>query len=226
MTTTLPVEPHHTVDPTHPLHARRGPFNAWFFDRFDRYINLVTRVHKRSAFEGLGPGRILEIGAGTGANFDYLPGVDSLVLVEPNRAMHARLRRRAERAGIAVEILEAPAERLPLPDASVDTVIGTLVLCTVVDPASVLAEIRRILRPGGTFRFVEHVAAHAASPRRWIQELVARPWRWVFEGCDARRDTPTMLRAAGFDHIRIEHRRMRHSIFVPVNSAIWGIATA
>ncbi len=86
-----------TIDDTHPQHRRRGPFNAWFFDRFDRYINVVTRFHKQSAFDGMRPGRIVEIGAGTGANSEFLPSGSSVSLIEPNPAMHSRLRRRAER---------------------------------------------------------------------------------------------------------------------------------
>ena len=188
-------------------------------------MNFITRHLKRNAFDGIRAGTIVELGAGTGANFAYVPSGSTVIAVEPNLAMHERLRRSAERADVDVELLVAPAESIPLPDDSVDEVIATLVLCTVSDPDLVLAEVRRILRPGGTLRFVEHVAAHPASPRRWVQGLVARPWAFVFEGCDSRRDTPAAIERAGFSDVVLRRRRLRWSVFFPANSAVWGVAT-
>jgi SAM-dependent methyltransferase len=205
-------------------HGTLGRFNAWFFDTFDRYINAVSRRHKQRAFADIDPGRVLEIGAGVGANFDYLPPGTRLVAVEPNEAMHARLARRACEQHIDLELVGAPAEALPIPDASVDTVICSLVLCTVEDPAAAISEIRRVLRPGGTFRFVEHVAAHPLSPRRWIQTTIGRPWSWLFEGCQLCRDTGSVIRSAGFAEVDIQRSRFRFSVFVPVNTVISGRA--
>jgi len=203
---------------------RRGAFNAWFFDTIDVYVNLITGPVKRAAFDDIEPGRILEIGAGTGANFDYLPAGSQLFALEPNEAMHQRLHRRASEQGVALELLAAPGESIPLDDGSVDTVICSLVLCTVNDPAAVLAEIRRVLRPGGTFRFVEHIAAGPVSPRRWLQRVINRPWAWIFEGCQLCRHTDRAIEAAGFTSLDLHRRRLRLSIFVPVNRAIHGIA--
>jgi ubiquinone/menaquinone biosynthesis C-methylase UbiE len=200
-------------------------FNAWFFDVVDRYSNHVGQVHKRNAFEGLRTGTIVELGAGTGANLRYIPEGSRLIAVEPNAAMHARLQRNAAAQKVDLELLASPGEDVPLADDSVDEVIATLVLCTVADPDRVLSEIRRILRPGGTFRFVEHIAAHPASPRRWLQWLIARPWAWLFEGCDTQRDTTRAIANAGFSTMIVESKRFRHSVFFPVNSAIWGFAT-
>jgi SAM-dependent methyltransferase len=205
--------------------SRRGAFNAWFFDSFDRYINIVAGHHKRAAFEGIEPGRILEVGAGTGANFDFLPRGSQVLALEPNTAMHERLRRRAAEAAVNLELVVAPGEAIPLDDGSVDTVICSLVLCTVGDPDAVLSEIERVLRPGGTFRFVEHVAAPHRSPRRWLQRTLSRPWAWIFEGCRLCRDTGNAIAGAGFTSVHVERQRLRLSIFVPVNSAIHGIAT-
>ena len=203
----------------------RGRFNAGFFTAFDRYIAHIGRRHKQLAFGDLAPGTIVEIGPGIGANFEYLPTGSTLVAIEPNRAMHAGLVARATQRVVRLELHAAPAEHLPLPDETVDDVLCSLVLCTVDDPEAVLAEIRRVLRPGGRLRFVEHVAASPWSPRRWLQHTVRRPWRWIYEGCDVCRDTASSIEAAGFSTVEITRRRWRHSVFVPVNTAICGIAT-
>jgi SAM-dependent methyltransferase len=113
-----------------------------------------------------------------------------LVAIEPNSAMHGRLRAAAERHGVRLDLRDRVAERTGLPPGSVETVISSLVLCTVTDPAGVVAEVRRVLRPGGTFRFVEHVAARAGTPTRALQRALRRPWAWTFEGCSCERDLP------------------------------------
>jgi SAM-dependent methyltransferase len=202
----------------------RGRFNAWFFVAFDRYIAHIGRAHKEAAFGDLKPGTIVEIGPGVGANFDYVPGGSRLVVFEPNLAMHPALRQRAAARSIGLMLHADGADRMPLATNSVDDVLCSLVLCTVDDPAAVLAEIRRVLRPGGRLRFVEHVAAPFWSPRRWLQGALRGPWRWLYEGCDLCRNTGEAIQAAGFSKVHITSRRWRHSLFVPVNSAIHGIA--
>ena len=204
--------------------GRRGRFNAWFFTAFDRDIAHIARRHKQHAFGSIEPGTIVEIGAGTGANFDHMPAGSRIVAVEPNLAMHDGLLSRARERGAAIELVAEDAHDLSIADSSVDDVVCSLVLCTVADPAAALAEIRRVLRRGGRFRFVEHVAAPAWHPRRWLQHVVRRPWSWVYEGCDTCRDTASTIEAAGFSEVHLSRRRLRHSFFVPVNSAIHGIA--
>ena len=108
-----------------------------------------------------------------------------------------------------MELLHASAETIPLPDNSVDTVIASLVLCTVKDPRRVLTEVRRVLRPGGTFRFVEHVVARPASPRLWLQLIVAKPWAWLFEGCDTHRNTVEILKHTRFSKLIYETCRLQ-----------------
>jgi SAM-dependent methyltransferase len=203
--------------------ARSG-FNAWFFDRLDHYINHLSRRHKESAFAGIEAGTVVEIGAGAGANVRYLPTGTCLIAVEPNLRMHDRLRRRCRRAEIDLTIVAGGAEAIPLADGSVDEVICSLVLCTVTDADQVLAEIQRVLRPGGRFRFVEHVVAPRRGVRRAVQRAIRRPWGWVFEGCNPGRDTVGLLQAAGFQALEVEHRKFRRSLFWPVNTAVWGIA--
>lgn len=204
--------------------GRRGRFNAWFFSAFDRYIRHISRRHKQHAFGNITSGTILEIGAGVGANFDHVPAGSRLIAIEPNLAMHGRLVQRAQQRDIAIDVVADDAHHLPFPDASVDDVICSLVMCTVTDPAAALTEIRRVLRPGGRFRFVEHVAAPPWSPRRWLQHAVRRPWNWVYEGCDTCRDTASTILTAGFSEVDLTRRRLRHSFFFPVNTAIHGIA--
>lgn len=206
-------------------HGAVSRFNAWFFTAFAGYLNHISRHHKRSAFADLQPGVIVELGAGTGANLGYVPAGSELVAVEPSLRMHDRLRRRCQAAGVPVTVLATGAEALPLPDESVDEVLCSLVLCTVPDIDAALGEVRRVLRPGGRFRFVEHVAAPASSIRARTQRLIRRPWGHVFEGCDPGRHTPAALERAGFSQCTIQESRFRRSVFWPVNTAIWGIAT-
>ena len=202
----------------------RGPLNALFFDSFEGYINGLLAQRKSRLFADL-PGAIVEIGAGVGANFPYFRKGTRVVAVEPNPHMHRGLRRKALRRRLPLTILESGAEAIDLSDNTVDAVVSTLVLCTVDDPAQVLSEVRRILRPGGRFIFIEHVAAPKKSWRRLLQNVLHGPWRYLFEGCNTNRDTESILRAAGFQSVELERYVMK-SPFLPVNAQIAGVATA
>lgn len=206
-------------------HGAISRFNAWFFDTFASVLNSASRRHKRAAFGGISASSVVEIGAGTGANVEFIPPGAHLYAVEPSLAMHDRLRQACKKADIDLTILSTGAEAIPLPDASVDEVMCSLVLCTVDDPESVLAEVRRILRPGGHFRFVEHVAAARPGFRAWVQRSIRRPWGWVFEGCDPHRHTLEAVQSAGFASVASERRNFSRSPFWPVNTAAWGVAT-
>jgi SAM-dependent methyltransferase len=207
-----------------PLHSGRGRFNAAFFRAMGPYLESSLRPHKRRVFADL-PDIVVEIGSGVGANLPYLPAGATLVAVEPNRYMHDRLGAAASRRDVRLDLRERMAEQTGLPEGSADTVISSLVLCSVGDPAAVLAEMRRVLRPGGTFRFVEHVVAREGSFTRRAQLLLRRPWAWTFEGCSCERDLERAVRAAGFETVSIERYRIR-SPFVPFNTQIAGVATA
>jgi ubiquinone/menaquinone biosynthesis C-methylase UbiE len=208
--------------PAFELHKHRGPFNVAFFSAMGPIIERSMRRHKQRIFAGL-PREVVEIGAGVGANLGYLPPAGTLVAIEPNRYMHDRLRAAARHRGIQLELRESTAERTGLPDCSADAVISSLVLCTVQSPDAVLAEIRRILRPGGTFRFAEHVVAKRGTPTRALQRILRRPWAWTFEGCSCERDLESAVRAAGFTSVTVERYRM-HSPFIPFNTHIAGVA--
>jgi SAM-dependent methyltransferase len=206
-----------------PCHPVRGRANAGIFTFLDRYQHHLFGARKRELLADLPP-TVVELGSGTGASLRYLPRGTRLTAIEPNVHMHAALRRHAASRGVELEIRQESAERTSLPDASVDAVICTLVLCTVPDPAATVAEVRRILRPGGRFIFIEHVRAEP-RPLRRLQRIVARPWRYVFEGCELDRDTASILAAAGFDDLRIDHFRLG-GVFVPIWPQICGTATA
>ena len=202
----------------------RGRFNSAFFSVMGRNIDRHMRTGKAKAFADL-PVNVVELGPGVGANLRYLPARAQLTAIEPNPYMHARLRRAARRHGVELDIRSVVGERIDLPDASVETVITSLVLCTVSDPAAVLAEIRRILAPGGRYSFAEHVAAKPGTPTRWSQRILRRPWAWVFEGCSCERDLATLIASAGFASVDIEPYRV-HSPFLPFNTHIAGTAIA
>jgi len=149
-------------------------------------------------------GRVLELGAGTGLNLPhYTDAVQELVVSEPDAAMSRRLRRRVARAGSAAVVVAAPAERLPFDDASFDTVVSTMVLCTVTDARAAVREVRRVLRPDGRLLFIEHVRADSAQLARW-QDRLARPWRVFAMGCRANQPTLELL-AAGELRIDLAH---------------------
>ena len=151
-------------------------------------------------------GDVLEVGAGTGLNLPhYTSAVTRLVLVEPDRHMRAKLSRKPLPAGFGrVEIIDAVIEALPMPDASFDGVVSTLVLCSVDDLERALGEVRRVLRPEGRFVFLEHVADEAnPRVRRW-QELVEPLWKRIAGNCHLARRTEQAIAAAGLEIQRVE----------------------
>jgi len=147
-------------------------------------------------------GSVLELGAGTGRNLEhYGPGVRRLVLTEPDRHMRARLRGRMGRADLlvhAVEICEHAAEALPFEDATFDSVVATLVLCSVSDPELSLREAYRLLRPGGHLHLIEHIAASPGTRERQWQDWVNPAWSRYSGGCRLDRDPRTAALAVGF----------------------------
>jgi ubiquinone/menaquinone biosynthesis C-methylase UbiE len=143
-------------------------------------------------------GSVLEIGAGTGLNIAHYPeSVGPLVLSEPEPGMRRRLARRLTRQGRAARVIDAAAECLLLADASVDTVVTTLVLCTVEDPERALREIARVLRADGQVLFIEHVRAKSQRLAAW-QDKLREPWRHFAGGCICNRPTVELMRASGF----------------------------
>ena len=155
------------------------------------------RRRRRTLLSGA-RGCVVEIGAGTGLNIAHYPeGIAELVLAEPEPAMRRRLARRLRRHGRVARIVDAPAGHLPLADGSVDTVVSTLVLCTVDEPEHALREIARVLRPDGQLLFIEHVRASSRLLAA-CQDTLLRPWRRFAGGCVCNRPTLELMRACGF----------------------------
>lgn len=163
----------------------------------------------RKELIGQSKGRVVELGAGTGLNLDHYPAhVSELLLTEPDAHMAARLRKQARCLSLDASILEAPAEELPFDDASVDTVVSTLVLCTVQNPQQALAEVARVLRPGGLLLFAEHVRSPSPRVARW-QDRLNTPWSWYGCGCQCNRDTMSAMRTANFQVCELRLDRLR-----------------
>jgi ubiquinone/menaquinone biosynthesis C-methylase UbiE len=147
---------------------------------------------------------VLEIGAGTGVNLGhYTDAVTELVLTEPEEPMAKRLEEKAAASGRQATVVRAPAERLPFPDNSFDTAVCTLVLCTVTDPERALAELERVLKPGGRLLFLEHVRSEDPRVAKW-QDRIAPAWRKIGHGCNCNRATPDRIRRSRFGDVQIE----------------------
>lgn len=171
---------------------------ALVYDPFVWLGEIAGMRRRRSTLLGGARGRVVEIGAGTGLNIPHYPdGIAELVLIEPEPGMRRRLARRLQRHSRVARIVDAPAERLPLADASVDTLISTLVLCTVDDPERALREIARVLRPDGQLLFIEHVRASSRFLAA-CQDNLLQPWRRFAGGCLCNRPTVELMRACGF----------------------------
>jgi ubiquinone/menaquinone biosynthesis C-methylase UbiE len=170
-------------------------------------------------------GRVLELGSGTGLNLELYPreGLESLVLTEPDPHMAKQLRKRAKELCPGADLLEAGAEALPFADDSFDTVVVTLVLCTVPDQPAALREISRVLAPGGQLLFLEHVRAGHPDLAKW-QDRLEKPWRFLGDGCHCNRDTLAGIKAAGFEVGAVERDQLPKAPPI-VRPLIRGVAT-
>ena len=195
--------------------------NAWFLNRGTHTYNKLAHHYKKKLLSGL-EGSVLEIGAGTGANFDYYPEALDLWMLEPSPYMRNYLHEKAKEAEQDVHIISGYAEEIPAPDNRFDAVVTTLVLCTVNDVERSLKEIFRVLKPGGKFHFIEHVAASKKSWLRTLQNGIEPLWKVMADGCHPNRETGEMIRESQFRDIEIERTRLRLPIVGPhiIGSAI------
>lgn len=187
---------------------RHHPLFARFYTRIAASAERAgVGEHRDRLLAGL-TGRVVEVGAGPGLNFAHYPAaVTEVVAVEPEAYLRARAAEAAAGSPVPVRILDGSAEALPLGDASCDAAVCSLVLCSVPSQATALAEVRRVLRPGGELRFYEHVA-DAGDPR-WArrQRLLDPVWTRLAGGCHLTRDTEQAITAAGFEITAVERFR-------------------
>ena len=179
-----------------PLSTVRSHLLAAVYDPFLALGERRGMSDNRRALLAGAAGRVLEIGAGTGANLAaYPPDLDALVVTEPDPGMARRLERHAARHRPDAQVLRVGAESLPFPDGAFDVVVSTLVLCTVPDPGAAVTEARRVLRPGGRLLYLEHIRAEDAQLAR-RQDRLAAPWGAFASGCRCNQSTLDLLRVA------------------------------
>lgn len=198
---------------------------AYFYDSFMQKTEEACLRQWRRELLGQAGGEVLEIGAGTGANIQfYSDRVTRLVLLEPDRHMRRQLLKKVDDLRPSnVSVIGGPAERIEADDETFDSVVTTLVCCSVTSLAGCLGEIRRVLRPGGNLVFLEHVAAGAGTSRRRWQNAINPFWKTFMGNCHLNRETEQAIAAEGFEIIRIERESMRKAPPI-VRPTIRGIA--
>lgn len=174
-----------------------GEFLAAVYDPLIAPLDsLGVRKWRRWVVSGAS-GIVLELGVGTGLNLAQYRNADSVIAIDPDGPSLEQARSRSDRQGMAAEFARAGAEELPFPDDTFDTVVGTLVFCTISEPGRALAEVKRVLKTGGTFRLVEHVRVNNTLVGG-LQDWVTPTWKQVSGGCHLNRDTLHTVQSAGF----------------------------
>jgi ubiquinone/menaquinone biosynthesis C-methylase UbiE len=194
---------------------------GWLYDLMARRAEAGGLGDLRSRLLGELEGDVLEIGAGTGASLPHYERASRVVALEPDPSMAKRLPERVAAARVPVEVVAGSAEAIPYANESFDVVVSTFMLCSVADPAAVLAEARRVLKPDGKLVLLEHVRGEGRTAR-W-QERLTPLHRRIAGNCHLNRDTRATVAAARFDATRVE------SIALPgthalVRSGIQGVA--
>ena len=207
-----------TVKVRHPIISRLYVGQAKKADE----LGLAER--RRQLLSSLS-GRVVEIGAGAGTNFAYYPtSVENVVAFEPEPYLRKIAERAAEDAPVPVQVLDAPAEQLPVEDESVDAAVASLVLCSVADPARAIAELYRVIRPGGQLLFNEHVRSTSPRAARFQMTADRLGWPRVSGGCHLGRDTYALMRSAGFEIESVDRYSFRIPPLDPPKPHIIGTA--
>ena len=185
---------------------RRYDRIAAVYDPLEWMMELRFRRWRRLLWARVGPGRVLELGVGTGKNIPYYPEGADVVAVDISEKMLAEARRRASSLDHDVRLELADAQALPYPDDSFDTVVGTFVFCSIPEPELALAEARRVLRPGGRLLLLEHVLSKNPILRRLMRWFDPIPY-WIW-GAHINRDTVTTVQRGGFVDVRAQPRSL------------------
>ncbi|GAB1639815.1 class I SAM-dependent methyltransferase [Krasilnikovia sp. MM14-A1259] len=203
------------------------PIFAWYYQRVSVTMDRAGGAEHRAALTAGLTGPVIEVGAGNGRMFaHYPPQVTRVVAVEPEPRLRAAAEEAARTAPVPVTVVDGLADALPGADGEYDAAVTALVLCTVPDQSTALAEIRRVVRPGGQLRFFEHVAADHPGTLHRIQRLVdATVWPRLLAGCHTSRDTLTAIRSAGFTIDDVHHFRFPPGPPSPAAPHIRGTAT-
>jgi ubiquinone/menaquinone biosynthesis C-methylase UbiE len=181
----------------------RHPLFARVYARAGHLMEAEIGDHRRRLLAGL-TGGVLEVGAGNGLNFPHYPAtVTEVLAIEPEPYLRRLALAAATHAPVPIRVLAGTAEALPVPDGAVDAVVASLVLCTVADLDQALAEVRRVLRPGGSLCFYEHVRATDPRLAGW-QDRLERPWGWLVGGCHPNRDIVAAIGAAGLQVVQLD----------------------
>ena len=209
-----------------PTGRKRHPLFARYYARVSPSMDAEgMAAYRQRALAGLA-GSVIEVGAGNGLNFAHYPaGVTRVLAVEPDPYLRQIAGERGGQAPVAVEVSDGVAESLPGADGSFDAAVVTLVLCSVADQRAVLAEVRRVVRPGGGLRFLEHVRAGTPGLRRVQRVLDATVWPPLLGGCHVGRDTLSVIAGAGFVVTQSEAFQFPVTqIPLPASPHVWGIA--
>ena len=204
---------------------QQSRFASLLDEREARRPDPVARELRRRLLAGL-HGRVLEVGCGDGRAFEhYPPRVQHVLAVEPDPSARATAAKRAAAAPVSIDVVDGVADALPVGEGSVDAAVSMGVLCTVPDPAAALAELRRVLIPGGELRFWEHVRSR--NPLfRGVQGAFDRLfWTRALGGCETTRDTGAAIRRAGFEPVELE-RGFHSSSLVTITSAPYLLGVA
>lgn len=206
--------------------TRRHPIFARYYARTSLAMERGIAEHRRTLLAGLS-GTVIEVGAGNGLNFThYPPEVTSVLAIEPEPLLRGLAADRAAGVAVPIQVVDGDADQLPAEDGSLDAVVASLVLCSVPDPDHALAEMLRVLKPGGQLRFFEHVQARTLGKRTVQRTLDATIWPFLGGGCHTGRDTAGAIERAGFHIQDFEHLASRQTrIPFPASPQILGTAT-
>nr|WP_160725803.1 class I SAM-dependent methyltransferase [Bacillus sp. USDA818B3_A] len=163
------------------------------YDFFMRPLEKRKFKEIRKELLGKANGCVLEIGAGTGINFPLYKSVEKVIAIEPSTYMMEKSQEKLKQSSVNIELVQVGAERLPFPDDSFDTVVATLVLCTIPNPDQAMIEMIRVCKPGGKLLFFEHVKMDNQI-LAGLQEFLTPAWKKICDGCCLNRDTLTLLK--------------------------------